>query len=535
MRALSLWLPEWKTDLARRRLARLPPSGSPGDMVPALPRAIVLSERFAQRHVVAACCAAAARAGVHPGMTLAHARALLPATGTHVEDHDPRRDHESLVRLAMWAHRFTPVAAVDPPDGLLLDITGCERAFKGEGRLIRRVLEGAEWLGFRGRAAIAPTFGAAWALARYADRRAVIVPGERVRDAIALLPVEGLRVAPEIAEALAELGVETIGQVMGLPRAALPARFGGELLHRLGQALGEVMEVIEPVRPVSMPRAELVYDGPTTRLDAIEMGVRSLLDDLARQLASREAGARVVLVQLDRADLAPLVLTLRLSRPCRDARHLWTLLRPKLERAQLGYGIERVEITAPRTGRLRHRQTERWREEEDGTGVGSEADLASLIDVLTGRLGAERVTRAEICASHIPERTVRYVPALDAPEGCRPHASFRDGGESGPLDHTPRLDRPTLLLACPEPAEAMAMVPDCPPSRLRWRGREHAIVHGFGPERISPEWWRAQTHDRDHAAKSTRDYYRVEDAGGLWLWVYREVETARWFVHGLWA
>lgn len=527
MRALSLWLPEWKTDLARRRLARLPPSGSPGDMVPALPRAIVLSERFAQRHVVAACCAAAARAGVHPGMTLAHARALLPATGTHVEDHDPRRDHESLVRLAMWAHRFTPVAAVDPPDGLLFDITGCERVFRGEGRLLRRVLEGAEWLGFRGRAAIAPTFGAAWALARFADRRAVIVPGERLRDALSPLPVEGLRVGPEVTRALAELGVESIGQVMRLPRAALPARFGGELLHRLGQALGEVMEVVEPVRPVPMPRAELVYDGPTTRLDAIEMGVRSLLEDLARQLASREAGARVVLVQLDRADLAPLMLTLRLSRPCRDARHLWTLLRPRLERAQLGYGIERVEITAPRTGRLRHRQAERWREGEDSAGGGSEAELAALIDVLTSRLGAERVTRAELCASHIPERTVRHVPALDGPD--RPPT--RGHSEHGALGLPHPFDRPTLLLPHPEPAEAMAMVPDCPPSRLRWRGREHAIVHGFGPERIAPEWWRGS----DRAAESTRDYYRVEDAGGLWLWVYREVETARWFVHGLWA
>jgi len=43
--------------------------------------------------------------------------------GPIIQEHDPQSDEVALVALASWAHRFTPRVAVDPPDGLLLDIT----------------------------------------------------------------------------------------------------------------------------------------------------------------------------------------------------------------------------------------------------------------------------------------------------------------------------------------------------------------------------------------------------------------------------
>lgn len=479
------------------------------------PQAVVLADRVAQRQVVAACCPKACAAGVRAGMTLAHARALLPPASTHIEDHDPRRDQAALRKLAVWAHRFSPLVAPDPPDGLLLDISGCERAFRGERRLVRQLLSGVDRLGITAQAAVAPTYGAAWALARHSEHRNPIISRSDLREAIASLPVEGLRIAPVVALALDELGIETIGQVIDLPRASLPSRFGDELLHRLGQATGDVMELIEPVRHVPMPRAERAFDGATTRIEAIEAGVRDLLDELTGQLAERQAGARALVIELGRMDSVPTRITVQLSRPCADARHLWTLARPRLERASLGYGVERLAVAAPHIGRIRHRQAEQWRHDAKDDAADS-PEMAALVDVLSNRLGAENVMRVEVRPTHQPERVFGYVPAIEgmlAMPDC-----------PGALTTS---DRPTLLLSPPEAASVLAMVPDLPPSRVGWRGREHVIIAGFGPERVEAEWWRTRG--------SARDYYRVEDAGGLWLWLYREVETAKWFVHGVWA
>ena len=41
-------------------------------------------------------------------------------------------------------------------------------------------------------------------------------------------------------------------------------------------------------------------------------------------------------------------------------------------------------------------------------------------------------------------------------------------------------------------------------------------------------WWT----DEESAA---RDYFRVQDAGGRWLWLFRSSNSGDWFVHGEWS
>ena len=123
-------------------------------------------------------------------------------------------------------------------------------------------------------------------------------------------------------------------------------------------------------------------------------------------------------------------------------------------------------------------------------------------------------------ASHVPERSESAVPVAAASDW--------------PLPDGARL-RPPLMLARAEPAEVVALVPEGPPQRFRWRGVVHDIVKAQGPERIADEWW------RNRSRRPTRDYYVVEDAAGRRFWLYREGlygrETAApaWFVHGLFA
>ena len=73
----------------------------------------------------------------------------------------------------------------------------------------------------------------------------------------------------------------------------------------------------------------------------------------------------------------------------------------------------------------------------------------------------------------------------------------------------------------------MALLPDAPPSLLRIGKLGHRVRAAEGPERLEPEWWR----EGDAPA---RDYYRVELASGVRLWVCRLGfgAEARWFLHG---
>jgi protein ImuB len=148
----------------------------------------------------------------------------------------------------------------------------------------------------------------------------------------------------------------------------------------------------------------------------------------------------------------------------------------------------------------------------DGAG-----DLAGLVDRIQGRLGAEAVRRLDPCDSHWPERAQAAAPVF-APVSA---AAWTEAA------------RPPLLLARPEPIEAVAILPDAPPSQFRWRRRLHRVRAAEGPERIAPEWW------RDPLSR-TRDYYRVEDEEGRRFWLFREGlyengDDPRWYLHGFFA
>jgi hypothetical protein len=87
---------------------------------------------------------------------------------------------------------------------------------------------------------------------------------------------------------------------------------------------------------------------------------------------------------------------------------------------------------------------------------------------------------------------------------------------------------PVLLLRRAVPLEAVALLPDGPPSLLRWRGTAHRVHHAEGPLRLEPEWW------RNRPGLQRRDYYRVELASGARLWVYRSGSPSapHWLLHG---
>ncbi len=451
-------------------------------------------------------------------MTLAQARALLGGRPALEAPHEPEQDRAALARLASWAMRFSPLVAPDHDDGLLLDVTGCERLHHGERRMVNAIGNGLEQLGFANRVCCANTVGCAWAVAHFGQPvRAVIAPGEE-RAALAPLPIDALRVDAETAEALREVNVDLVGQVLEIPRLELAARFGPALLRRIDEAMGDAAEVIEALHDREPIVAERLFDGAVTNVESLLIVTRELIDDVRSALIKQEAGATHVELTATRLDATPIRLRVRLARPSRDAAHLFSLLRPKVETLHMGYGVEQLSLRVMSQKRTPHVQhAEFGSHDRDGS---LDRAAGELVDTLTQRLGPERTLRMHAAESHCPERTKVHRPALEATAAAMESAGLVES------------DRPSRLFTPPEPIEVMAVTPDGPPIWLRWREREHRIVDSIGPERVHSEWWR---RGKDGSEGQWRDYYKVQDHAGRWLWIFRAQQAAQWFVHGEWA
>ncbi|HPF41720.1 MAG TPA: DNA polymerase Y family protein [Phycisphaerae bacterium] len=517
-KALSIYLARWPVRLAQRKQRRQNRSTGDCGASPSDEATLIIAAQRGKQ-VIAACCEQASRAGVRPGITLAHARAILNERRILEAAYDPQEDERALRRLARWALHFAPTIAPDPPDGLLLDITGCERLFGGTISQIRAIDAALQRVGLPSRIAAAPTFGAAWAMARYGARRVSFVEADRLNDALAPLPVGALRIDESARIALHEIEVRTIAELLAIPRRELAARYSPSLLTRIDQAYGEIEERIEPIRTPPVFVVGHTFDGPVRRSDFVFAAIERLLDDLLAMLAAHDHGLCELTIRFDRVDAGEWTESFCFSRPTRERKHLWTLIDLRLDRLRLGHGVEEITLRGERTERMRARQIAMW--QGAAAEAPDDASLGRLLDRLTEKLGAEAVLMASPVESYLPEKT------FDPNPGARAIAKKPSAGLL-------LADRPSRLFPQPEAIDVMAAVPDGPPAWMKWRGDDVRIIASSGPERIALPWWTGDEH-----MNAARDYYIVCDARGRSLWIYRACEdgesTGEWFIHGMWV
>ncbi|KAI94132.1 protein imuB [Rhodomicrobium udaipurense JA643] len=420
-RAMYVWLPNFAMTLARLKRPRLAKRREP----------LALLEKHGTVRRIAALDGPAIEAGLYLHQPLADALAVCPKLVT--ADADPAAEADARAALALWAQRYTPATA-PAPSGLWLDITGCAHLVGDEDELADDLLGRLEARGIPARAAIAPTFGAAFALAHHAERyviagdfaaaggapsplsqQATLFESEEDRRVeaglaalLAPLPVERLRIVPETASVLRKLGLYTIGDVLPLPRASLARRFP-DLLPQLDKALGRADEAIDFLREPTPWLERLRFAEPLAAPEDIERVTRALLDMLCRRLERERHGGLTFEVSFFRADGGVEGQTVTTALPCRDPARVMRLFREKLPLIDPGFGIDSAMIFASRVEPLEARQSNILRKVQ---GEASLEDLAALIDGIENRFGEGRVYRFAPRESHMPERAVARIPAL---------------------------------------------------------------------------------------------------------------------------
>jgi protein ImuB len=463
--------------------------------------------------VVLAADAAAQAAGLRAGMPATKAQVLVP--GLIVQNADPAADAAALDRLALWMlQRVAPIVAPDSPDGIVLNSTGADHLHGGEAAMLTTLIERLAGVGIRVRGAIADTWGAAHALARFAARPAFVSEPRAAAVDVAPLPLAALRLAPELVDALRVLGFERISDLLAQPRAPLTLRFGPELGRRLDQAIGQIGEPIEPIRPPELIEVRRAFAEPIGAAETIARYIGKLAAQLCEALELKGLGARRLDLICHRVDNRTQAVRVGTALPLRDAERMTRLLTDKIETIDPGFGIEIMTLAAIVAEPLAPKQAVTSLVEE------AEPDVSGLIDLLANRVGERNLYRAAPVASDVPERSVCHIPAL-AP----------DSGAEWP-GHWPR---PSRLLDHPEPIETVALLPDHPPVTFTWRGVRRRVKRADGPERVFGEWWK-----RDPELVAVRDYFRIEDDAGERYWVFRAGDgedpltgSQRWFMHGI--
>ena len=443
-------------------------------------------------------------------------------TEPHLEPADFEADRLALEQLAEWCGRFSPIGGVEDaprPDCLLLDVTGMASLFGGECALTEEVVRAFAERGLNVRVALADTIGAAWAavhselcevepnnfsvaqaftpgaaepdggnaplgakapaknqngdsnpgvnawareknLEGHAWLVAILRPGETL-SALAPLPIGYLRVAEETAGLLTTLGITRIGQLAALPRSALLARFGPELLRRFDQAIGGAPEMIAARHAPPEYAAEVTFEAPLANREAIEHVLGKLIAQVTEPLVRRRKGVLRLVCRLkyERAfedpDIRPFSLaqaftpgmefinfnkhaplgakapaiknghaapgvnawatektssftfSLSLFRPSASPEYLRDLLRLRLENMCLAGPVTSVHVEATSIGPLELRQQAMFDHE---TNQDQPRRLAELVDRLSNRLGRGAVAQVALLPDAQPEYTCVDVP-----------------------------------------------------------------------------------------------------------------------------
>lgn len=453
--------------------------------------ALAIVESVGGREQVVRCNVAAQAYGVQPGMLLPTALALC--AGLAVQRRDPLRERSALDGLAAWAYQFSARISFEP-SLLLLEVGASRRLFGGLPALLRQLHQGLEQIGYSARHALAPTPTAAGLLAR--NRPAEVTDPAALHAAVATLPLACLTRDRDVRALVQHIGLDTIGDVLGLPRAELARRTGPALPALLDRLLGQAPDPREEWSPPRRFEQTVELLGEIRQGTALVFPARRLMVALCGFLRGLGGGAQRLQWTLRHRDDRPATLFGQgLLDPSRDPDHMLEVFRERIERLRLPAPVIAIGLRVDDWQRFEERSLTLFDD------LAAERPDQALLERLSNRLGAERVRGLRCLADHRPERAWQL---------CRP------GERGATVESTVHgLTQPPWLLACPRPL------------------REHDGVPDYGgalrleplPQRIESGWW--------DGFDITRDYFVAHSPAGERLWVFRDRRGGGWYLHGL--
>lgn len=443
-------------------------------------------------HRIIACDRKAALRGVRPGLAVPAALALAPHL--IIKARDAAAETEALLGLASWAMQFTPSVALEFPDGLTLEISGSLKLLGGLEAILARLRADLGSMGYEAMTACAPTLRAAcWMASTTPDNDIPACIGhETLIAAVSALPITVL--PQDSQQILQNIGVRSIGAVMGLPRDGLARRLGQGLLDDIDRALGRLPEARTFFQPPDRFHAAIELPAEVSQSEALLFAAKRLFVQLGGFLAARCAGVQRIVIRLSHRHAATIV-EIGMLALSRDTTHFTLLLREQLARVILPEPVRAIAVSADEVLPLAGNNLPLFAEDA----ASAAQPWQQLVERLQARLGKSAVQHPSISSDHRPEQA----GILDDSAGKQMPLHF--GERPFWLLHTPRALGPEPHYG--GPLELLA-----------------------GPERIESGWWDGE--------EAMRDYFVARSAQRSLLWVYRErwpAHIGQWYLHGIFS
>jgi protein ImuB len=463
------------------------------------PEAVLVEQKHQARILV--CNQVAERLGIRPGLSVKAALAMVPELA--IAHRDIRLETQILRRLAAWATRFTPAVSIDSSNTLLLDVRASLKFFGGLPKLWKLLSSDLDRWGYRVTVACAPTALASIWLARTGEHDDRSVP-QYSRRRLAALPIASLGWPENIERMLREMGVDTLGECIRLPRDGLARRIGPEKLCELDQGFGIQPESREFYRPPRRFHAQLELPTETSNGQLLLESLGRLLGSLKIFLLANQRAVQVLWVHLHHYDKPPTLLRIGLLQPVMDTDYLLDLAHIRFTDSHFSAPVVSMALqTDPVTIHTVSGQDLFDCSTEHGAGI------VELLEQLQVRLGSQAVYGVRPVAEYRPEL------AWKAVQLCDEDARIASGKMPVRSAYDRAGYRPLWILAEPRVLPMLA-------GRPVFQGK---LNLEDDPERIETGWW----DGRD----IRRDYYRAWNHHGLRLWVFRDCRESRWYLHGL--
>jgi len=430
----------------------------------------------------------AQRSGIQVGMTLTAAQTLSPAL--HAIPRDVSAENAYLQRLAMLAGDWTPAVTI-VEDSLLLDIAGSTRLFGGVTQLLEQI---RSWITSEAQSpcvSVMPTPASAILCAR-AGKPLCMTAKEHIRSAIRELPARSLVTDTKRQRSLNRFGINTLGDLLRLPRDGLARRLGPDLVQQLDKLLGQHPDPQTAITPPPVFRQKIVFDTGIVDAEQLAPFMETLLGKLQIHLIRHHILAERLEWQLVNEPNLSHHIPVYLTQPHRDPVGLMKLSRLAFEKFKTKDVITCLALKVNRFAPLP------LSSEDIFSILPKTADHGtSLVERLQNRLGRHAVQGLCVQPDHRPEKAWGRCKA----------------GQTGSLSHG--AQRPLWLLETPRSV----------------RVSQGQLVLGNQPlllqrqrERICSGWWDSQP--------IRRDYYHARTAA-LRAWVFRDLDSGNWYLHGI--
>jgi protein ImuB len=400
--------------------------------------------------------------------------------------------------LASRALKFTPKVALNPPHEFLLEVQGSQKLFGGlesiKSRLLHTLDNGQPYC-----MAVAPTALAATWLARANDMD-ITMPHE-LAGRLGRLDLGVTEWPPKTRSVLHEMGIRTIAECLRLPRDGFTRRVGKQFLLELDRALGRMPDIRPRFETAPYLSYSVECQCEIRSSQFLFPIVEKLIGRLVFDLRLRQAQIQKFELVLLHTRLPRTIEKIELVDPTNQRERFLRLAAQKCERIVLSAPVVGVVLNAAQLRAATQSQAQAFVFERMGRSRELRHSAARLIDLLRGRLGAEKVYRMRLVSDHRPEIAWRKVKDLDDV-----------AVDPVPLHRVGRRPLWILLEATRLPGREVPV----------YRGQPLELV--VGPERIETGWWDADV---------TRDYYGALTVNGERLWVYREGVKGSWYLHGV--